>query len=480
MALPNTRYNFAGGKKEVAEIVSGIGQAIFSQARVSFEAASKAVVPDIASMVTEITDDLSAGPLDRFSEGLKKVDKLVNELGIDIGKYSKELGEFLQRRQEKSIVSEETVNQLRTQNIKAQVNEFGEVVILTKTQIEEQQNLLKEQNAEIKKSQKVIEDYSNIQKKGGELTAEQSQELVEANKNVIKTTEQRADTMASLNLTEAEDKRGFFQRLGDDISEYVPDGLSDVGSAFTEGLMAPINAVKDLGIMFGSILKFGKNLPKLLKGFAAGLMGALIAMLPYLLIAGAIVIALIALKKGFDLVVDNLDVIKQKLSDFGDAVMEIPGKISDFFTSIFAKIKNFFIDAINGVIGLLNKIPGVEIEKIEKDPEGIDNSSVGDQDAAFTAGNLDQRTTDVESNESGLVLNNTEESGGFFSKFKNMFKSKPANNEYMPIDTQSQSGGGTIIDNSVKTVNQNNQNQNLGISTRNDDATIFRTSDIAI
>ena len=482
MALPNTRYNFKEGKKEIAEIVSGIGKAIFTQARGSFEAASKAVVPDVASMVTEITDDLSAGPLDRFSDGLKKVDKLVNELGVDIGKYSKELGEFLQRRQEKSIVSEETVNQLRTQNIKAQVNEVGEVVILTKTQIEEQQNLLKEQNAEIKKSQKVIEDYSNIQKKGGELTAEQSQELVEANKNVIKTTEQRADTMASLNLTEAEDKRGFFQRLGDDISEYVPDGLSDVGSAFTEGLMAPINAVKDLGIMFGSILKFGKNLPKLLKGFAVGLMGALIAMLPYLLIAGAIVIALIALKKGFDLVVDNLDVIKQKLSDFGDAVMEIPGKISDFFTSIFAKIKNFFIDAINGVIGLLNKIPGVEIEKIEKDPEGIDNSSVGDQDAAFSAGMLDNTSvTEAQDNAFNVVPNTSDnEGGGFFSKFKNMFKSKPANNEYMPISAQSQAGGSNIIDNSVKTVNQNNTTQSTGLSSRNDDATIFRTSDIAV
>jgi len=479
MALPNTRYNFAGGKKEVAEIVSGIGQAIFSQARISFEAASKAVVPDVASMVTEITDDLSAGPLDRFSDGLKKVDKLVNELGVDIGKYSKELGEFLQRRQEKSIVSEETVNQLRTQNIKAQVNEFGEVVILTKTQIEEQQNLLKEQNAEIKKSQKVIEDYSNIQKKGGELTAEQSQELVEANKNVIKTTEQRADTMASLNLTEAEDKRGFFQRLGDGISEYVPDGLSDVGSAFTEGLMAPINAVKDLGKMFGSILKFGKNLPKMLKGFAAGLMGALMAMIPYLLIAGAIVIALIALKKGFDLVVDNLDVIKQKLSDFGDAVMEIPGKISDFFTSIFAKIKNFFIDAINGVIGLLNKIPGVEIEKIEKDPEGIDNSSVGDQDAAFSAGMLDNTSvTEAQDNAFNVVPNTSDnEGGGFFSKFKNMFKSKPANNEYMPISAQSQAGGSNIIDNSVKTVNQNNTTQSTGLSSRNNDLSLFRTND---
>ena len=34
MALPNTRYNFKEGKKEIAEIVSGIGKAIFTQARV--------------------------------------------------------------------------------------------------------------------------------------------------------------------------------------------------------------------------------------------------------------------------------------------------------------------------------------------------------------------------------------------------------------------------------------------------------------
>ena len=45
-------------------------------------------------MVTEIIDDLSSGPLDRFSEGIKKVDRLINELGVDIEKYSKELVGF--------------------------------------------------------------------------------------------------------------------------------------------------------------------------------------------------------------------------------------------------------------------------------------------------------------------------------------------------------------------------------------------------
>jgi len=482
MALPNTRYNFAGGKKEVAEIVSGIGQAIFSQVTVSLNAAAKTVVPSVESMVANITEDLSAGPIDRFNEGLEKVDKLVNKMGVDLSMYSKDLNKFLQERTERARQSEETINQLRTQNIVAQVNKFGEVSILTKTEIEDQKKLLREQNVEIKDNKKIIEKYSKIQQKGGDLTEEQSAELVDANKKVIETTEKRTKTLETLNLTEADDTRSFRDKFDDTIDTYVPDGLRDIGSAFTEGLTAPFTAIKELGTGFMGMLKPLKLLPKMLMMFSTGVISAVISLAPFISIALAVVAAIIALVAAFLYVRKNFDEIREKLSNFGDAIMEIPGKISDFFTSIFAKIKNFFIDAINGVIGLLNKIPGVEIEKIEKDPEGIDNSSVGDQDAAFSAGMLDNTSvTEAQDNAFNVVPNTSDnEGGGFFSKFKNMFKSKPANNEYMPIDTQSQSGGGTIIDNSVKTVNQNNQNQNLGISTRNDDATIFRTSDIAI
>ena len=286
MALPDTRFNFAGGKKEVAEIVSGIGQAIFSQVRGSLEAASKTVVPSIQTMVAEITEDLSAGPIDRFNEGLEKVDRLVNKMGVDLGKYSKDLNKFLQERTERARQSEETINQLRTQNIVAQVNKFGEVSILTQTEIEEQKKLLREQNVEIKDSQKIIEKYSKIQQKGGDLTEEQSVELVEANKKVIETTEKRTKTLETLNIQEQDDTRSFREKAGDAIREYVPDGLVDIGSAFTEGLMAPFTAIKDLGMMFGNLLKPLKLLPKLLKGFTAGLLGALMAMLPYLLIVG--------------------------------------------------------------------------------------------------------------------------------------------------------------------------------------------------
>jgi len=484
MALPVVNTNEPGVKELIQGSVKEIANTIFAAANVSITAAAKAVTPSIPKMVADITEDLRAGPVNRFSQGLEKLDKLLQNFGGDIKDYSAELAKFVDQREARIDKSEKTIRELRENNVKAEMTNTGEINILSKFQIALKEKDLKiAEEAIAKEKDNIVEKTKLVQDEKGN-TKDRRQSILKSQNTIIEKEKERTQLLEVLNRTEEEDKRGFFQRLGDDISEYVPDGLSDVGSAFTEGLMAPINAVKDLGKMFGSILKFGKNLPKMLKGFAAGLMGALMAMIPYLLIAGAIVIALIALKKGFDLVVDNLDVIKQKLSDFGDAIMAIPGKIADFFTGIFTKVKNFFIDAINGVIDLINKFkPGKDIEKIAKDPVPSEaDMTPGEQDSAFTAGNLDNTSVaEAQDNAFNVVPNTSDNEGeGFFSKFKNMFKSKPANNEYMPIDKQTQSGGNTIIDNSVKTANQSNTTQSTGLSSRNDDATIFRTSDIAV
>ena len=454
MALPSVRYNFAGGKKEIANIVKDIGQAIFTSARASFESATKIVVPSIPEMIQEITDDLSSGPIERFKDGLRKVDTLVEKLGVNLEDYSKELAQFLKLRQERSIKSEETVNQLRTQNIKAQVNEFGEVMILNKSQIEEQENSLKILNKEIKTSQKVIDDYAKIQKRGGTLEKEQQQELLAANKKVIESTEKRNEVLTTLNRTEAEDTRTFREKAGDAIEKYVPDGLRDIGSAFTEGLMAPFNAIKDLGMLFGNILKPLKLLPKLLKGFTVGLLGALAAMIPYLAIAAAVVVAIVALKKGFDFLKDNIDTVKEKLSNFADAVMEIPTTISDFFKGIFTQIKNFFIDAINSVISLVNKIPGVNIEKIEKEPT-IEEKQ---EQAAISAMKSDEAysvpdTKIVTAPESKII-----------SESKLPFNVNKKPEMLTPITEGSNVNNATIIDNSVKSTMQNNSTTTGGLN----------------
>ena len=473
MALPKTRFNFKGGKKEVAEAVGEIGKAIFQQVNVSVESAAKMVVPNVADMVTEITEDLKSGSLIQFQEALKKIDTLVNDLGVDINKYSKELGDFLKMRQEKSIKSEETVNQLRQKNIMAQVNQMGEVQILNKKQISEQEDTLKSYNNEIRTAEKTIQSLSKRQQKGRELTEDQQADLIKANKTLIETTEKRNQVLSTLNKTESEDTRTFRQKFGDAIDEYVPDGLRDIGAAFTEGLMAPFTAIKELGMLFGSLLKPLKALPKLLKGFMVGLFGALAAMLPYLLIVGAVVVAIIALKKGFDFLMDNLDTVKEKLGAFADAVMEIPGKIADFFKGIFAKIKNFFIDMINGAIDLLNKVPGVEIDKLERAPDG---------ESAVATTTSPEVQTNVEASEGAEIVPNSPnissdaEGESKFDMFKNFLKQlMPNNNELIPT-MEANAGSTTIIDNSVKSANQNNTTQSLGLDVRNNDGVISRAS----
>ena len=475
MALPKTRYNFKGGKKEVAMAVQDIGQAIFAQTKVSFESAAKMVVPSIPDMVTEIIDDLSAGPLDRFSEGIKKVDNLVNELGVDLGKYSKELEGFLKLRQEKSIKSEETVNELREKNIIAQVNQMGEVQILNKQQIEEQNNNLVNYNREIREAEKVIKTLSTRQQKGRELDEQQQKDLLAANDKLVDSLEKRNKVLTLLNKRESEDTRTFREKTGDLIDEYVPDGLRDIGSAFTEGLMAPFTAIKELGLLFGSMLKPLKALPKLLKGFVIGMLGAVAAMLPYLLIIGGVVIAIFALKKGFDFLMDNIDVVKEKLGLFADKIMEIPDQIADFFKSVFTKIKNFFIDAINSVIGLVNKLPGVEIEKLEREPTETDTPVLTQEQKDAKAAMTDDSAYILPKDDT--TVDDVDEGKPTFEIFKNLLKMLKPDSALAPaVEVGATGSGATIIDNSVKSVNQNNQNVGVNLDTRNNDSSFHITN----
>lgn len=471
MALPQVRFNFKGGNKEVAEAVRDIGQAIFNQTRVSFESAAKMVVPSIPDMVTEIIDDLSSGPLDRFSEGIKKVDRLINELGVDIGKYSKELAGFLKLRQEKSIKSEETVNELREKNIIAQVNRMGDVEILNRQQIEEQNKNLVTYNNEIREAEKVIQNLSKRQQKGRELDEQQQKDLIAANKTLVETTEKRNKTLTVLNKTETEDTRSFRDKFDDTIENYVPDGLRDIGAAFTEGLTAPFTAIKELGVGFMGMLKPLKLLPKMLMLFSTGVISAVISLAPFIGIALAVIAGIVALTAAVLYVRNNFDELQEKLSNFGNKIMEIPGEIFDFLKGIFKKIKNFFIDAINGVIGMVNKVlpEKFEIEPLEREPDtGTTNVVTPEQQEAK------QAMTD----DSAYILPKAETSVDsvnddtpMFEKFKNLLKLLKPDAALAPaIEVGATGSGATIIDNSVKSVNQNNNQQSIALDTRNNDS----------
>ena len=123
---------------------------IFKSASVSITAAAKAVTPSIPEMVADITEDLRAGPVNRFSQGLEKLDKLLQNFGSEVKDYSKELAKFINQREARIDKSEKTIRELREKNVKAEIDTFGNVQILSKFEIQQKEKLLEKRTTEIK------------------------------------------------------------------------------------------------------------------------------------------------------------------------------------------------------------------------------------------------------------------------------------------------------------------------------------------
>tara|TARA_R110001592_G_scaffold61640_3_gene187998 strand:- start:4387 stop:6228 length:1842 start_codon:yes stop_codon:yes gene_type:complete len=190
---------------------------------------------------------------------------------------------------------------------------------------------------------------------------------------------------------------GTFGKLVEGINKTVTKSFDFIGNGFKrfdKGLKGVFDGVaKGFSIfrtkgLTGSI----KALSTFTKRIVIAGLSALLAFAPFLIVGlkviaviGLVIAAFFLIKKAIQLFKDNIDVIKERLSEFGesisnsftfvkdklsvfaDKIMEIPGKIKDFFVSIFTTIKNFFIDSINSIITLINKIkPGKDIELLDR------------------------------------------------------------------------------------------------------------------
>ena len=403
MALPVVDISQPGVKELIQGSVKDIANTIFATASVSITAAAKAVTPSIPQMVADITDDLRAGPVNRFSQGLEKLDKLLQNFGGDIKDYSKELAKFVDQREARISKSEKTIRELRESNVKAEIGAMGEINILSQEEIRRREEAIETLNTQIKTDKEDLEIKRKLIQEQGVASGEGiSKDVVDSQNAIIEKEKERGKLLESLNKTEEDTSNdaqmSIRERASKFVDDYVPDQIRDIGGALIDGLMAPVNAVKDLGRFFGSLLKPLKALPKLFKGFIKGMMGVLKTFIPFLLIGLAVTLAIGAIVIGFIKLKEVIEENKLKLIAFKDRIMEIPGqikdffsekftalgesfsafgekvkaipdKISEFFKGVFNTIQNFFINAINGAIELINKIkPGKDIELLENVP----------------------------------------------------------------------------------------------------------------
>ena len=156
MALPVVDTNQPEVKELIQAGVKDIANMIFKSASVSITAAAKAVTPSIPEMVAEITEDLRSGLVNRFSQGLDKLDKLLNNFGANIKDYSKELANFAEKREEKIIKSEQKIQTLREKNIIADIEKSGDIRILSQKEIEDKKDELRATEKRINDLEKKI------------------------------------------------------------------------------------------------------------------------------------------------------------------------------------------------------------------------------------------------------------------------------------------------------------------------------------
>jgi hypothetical protein len=329
MALPTLEA--VADKGEVQKIISDIATAVFKSAKVSLDSAAKAVIPSVPDMVEEVLDDLQSGSVRTFNLALDKLDRLVQKLGVDLNDYSKELANFQTKREEKLIKSETKIQALKEKNIIATIEKSGDIKILSQTEIRTRQDNLRALEKNIAEMEKSLEKDRKLLQENNKLKttaqANKKQEILDKSAK-LEEDKQKADDERQVLGSRGEEQPGIFQRGREGVSnfvdEYVPTPIADVGSAFVEGLMGPVNAVKELGSVFGGLLKPLKLLKPLftgliggLKKFALGLKASVVAMLPQIAIAALVGLALFALYKAFKKAIDFFNIKKDGPSESG-------------------------------------------------------------------------------------------------------------------------------------------------------------------
>ena len=309
MALPS--LDNPQDKGQVQEIVADIATAVFKSAKVSMESAAKAVIPSVPDMVEEVLDDLQSGSVRTFNLALDKLDRLVQKLGVDLNDYSKELANFQTKREEKLIKSETKIQALKEKNIIATIEKSGDIKILSQTEIRTRQDNLRALEKNIAEMEKSLEKDRKLLQENNKLKttaqANKKQEILEKSAK-LEENKQKADDERQVLGSRGEEQPGIFQRGREGVSnfvdEYVPTPIADVGSAFVEGLMGPVNAVKELGSVFGGLLKPLRIFKPLLTGlmgglkkFALGLKAAFVSFLPIIAIVALVGLALYGLYK---------------------------------------------------------------------------------------------------------------------------------------------------------------------------------------
>lgn len=337
--------------------IRDITKAMMSTVMKTVSAGQKTVISptEIRNITKQIVADAESGSIKRFESALNKTEKILDELDVDLKDFNTGLAKVLKETQEQKQQKILEVEKLRSENIVAEVKaskqgkEFAfETKILTKKEIEQRTKLNEKRKKLLEvEEQKVLKKREKLLDRDRPLTQKQQETLVKEQEQLNKKRELIEKEDATLNPLKDDEDKGM--------------GPS---SSFYEELKAPFIAVgdafmslKDIGKDMVRVFKFFSEggLTKGLKSFKNGVMALGKFFMSTKVLIGLAIVGVIAAVVFF----------KDKLISIGNFIIGIPEMIANGIKKVWTMISDFFKSAINSVIKLINKIPGINIPLLE-------------------------------------------------------------------------------------------------------------------
>src|SRR6056300_1234651 len=275
MALPKieplgTEFDMPqGGGDAVKEEITKLGAVIIEKTSAGLKSATQAVIGDVPKMISDLTKEIESGPVDNFAVAINKLVKLVDDLGINLNDYDRNLAKLVDNFRSDQRDAEQKLEKLREQgfrgvveNNKIRLLTEREVIKLTKDR-EKNEIKIQEKIADRDKLQQKLDD--NVWKESQKRTDAQEKiieneneisKLREDNENIDKKTNTTADTGGD---------RGGFSQLSQIKEAFmvIPDTIADVATSFAnvgksvfgfiKMFKEPMKAFKSIGAALGAI-----------------------------------------------------------------------------------------------------------------------------------------------------------------------------------------------------------------------------------
>ena len=338
--------------------IKGLVKSITSTAMKSVQAGQRQVIAPtvLRKMAADIITQSESGSIKNFETAINQVEIIIDKLGLKLEDFNTNLANRIKDLREQKDKSAKEVEMLRERNIVAETktikDEQGfryETHVLSKQEIKERTSLLKQNTKRVDDIEKALLSKREKLLKQEMDESERSEIILKDEERLAKLREKLEKEETTLNPLKKNENGPQGSRVVTSFYETLKEPFKAVGDAFLsirDGVMDAVGVFNYFAK--GGFMKTLKNLGNSLKSFGKMLM------MPKVLITAAI-IGLIAVIWKF----------KDNIIKVGQFIIGIPGMIWDGIKKVWTMITDTFKKMINGVIKLMNKIPGVNIELLE-------------------------------------------------------------------------------------------------------------------